>query len=67
MNKHFALDAAIVTHETAPRGITVCASRSPKHMHVLLHNGCGRGNMRAVMTNEEAIAVAITILKVATR
>ena len=68
MSKHFAIErTTIAVHDTAPRGITVCASQSDRCLHVYLHNGCGRGNMKSVLTNEEAIKLAIELIKVATR
>ena len=36
-------------------------------MHLLLHNGCGRGNMRSILTNQEAIEIALALIKVAQR
>ena len=68
MSKHFAIErTTIAVHDTAPRGVTVVASQSPTCLHLYLHNGCGRGNMKAILTNEEAIKIAIELIKVATR
>ena len=68
MSKHFPNKmTALAPVDHAPRGLTVRSSAAPMHMHLLLHNGCGRGNMKAVLSNEEAIRLAIEILKVATR
>ena len=65
---HFPNEKTVIkVHDHAPRGITVRASKSDDHMHLLLHNGCGRGNMRSILTNQEAIEIALALIKVAQR
>ena len=65
--KHFPITrTSLAVHEHAERGITVRASQAPTHMHILLHNG-SKGNVKSVLSNEEAIDLALEILKVARR
>lgn len=64
-HKHMAIETtAIAVHENDKRGITVERFHGgPDHVHLTLHNGCDRGNIRSRMTKAEALQLAIELIR----
>ena len=67
MSRHFSSAAGIASFETAPRGVTVRADERPERVQILIHNGCGRGNMIARLPKAQAIELALEIIRQAQR
>ena len=61
---HMAIDTSIAVNENSKRGITVerflCG---PDHVHLTLHNGCSRGNIRSRMSKVEALQLAVELIR----
>ena len=64
-HKHFALKTtAIAVHENDTRGVTVERFHcGPDHIHLTLHNGCDRGNIRSRMTKDQAMQLAVELIR----
>ena len=67
---HFPTETKIAVHEKGPRGITLrggktATGENSRMISLLLHNGCGRGNMEAALSRTKAIHVAIELLRLA--
>lgn len=63
--KHFEnTHTRLAAHEYARRGVTV-REGNKWGVELLLHNGCGSGNMVATMPPIDAVAIAGALLQVA--
>lgn len=62
MKRHFKADAHIAVFETGERGLTIQQHEWGYGLYLMLHNGCGRGNMLVHLDPEQAMEVAAEII-----
>ena len=62
--KHLAVETSIAVHEDGGRGVSVeRVYYGPWNVHMTLHNGCKRGNIRSKMTKDEALQLAVELIR----
>lgn len=62
---HFNTHAHLAVFEHASRGVTVRAGTAGWPVQLLLHNGCGRGNMLADLTADQALDIGLALVTLA--
>ena len=61
---HLAVETSFAVREDSVRGISVeRVYYGPRHVHMTLHNGCKRGNIRSKMTKDEALQLAVELIR----
>lgn len=66
MTKHYSTNASIAALDSGERGVSLrLGGHYGDTIFMFMHNGCGRGNMRAELRPETAIELATDLLSLA--